>query len=159
MADGLNSVYLLGNLGADPELRQTQSSSVLSMRLACSQSYLDKNRVRQERTEWVSVVVWGRRAEALSKFMRKGDRVFIEGRLQTSNWEDRDGIKRYRTEVVAENVILGGSNNPRKKPEDPEHRRPSRRDDDDDNGANEMDTSNGAGGGGGFDDPDSDIPF
>jgi single-strand DNA-binding protein len=143
MAEGLNSVYLLGFLGADPTLRQAGGSSVLSMSLACSETYLDKNRVRQERTEWVAVSIWGRRAEALAKFMRKGDRVFIEGRLQTRSWEDREGVKRYKTEVVAENVILGGSNNPRKKPDDPERERPNRRDHYDEKST---------GGGGGADD-------
>ncbi len=161
MAEGLNSVYLLGFLGADPELRQAGSSSVLSMRLACSETYLDKNRVRQERTEWVAVSVWGRRGEALAKFMRKGDRCFVEGRLQTSSWTDREGVKRWKTEVVAENVILGGSNNPRSKPKDPEHRRPNRRDEDDDQPA--PDRSAPSQGGGSYDDSfpedDDSIPF
>ena len=109
MADGLNRVLLLGNLGADPELRMTQGGqAVLKMRLATSESYLDRNRVRQERTEWHNVVVWGRRAEALSKFLSKGSRLFVEGGLRTSNYEDRDGNKRYRTEVVASNIVLAG---------------------------------------------------
>lgn len=82
--------------------------AVLKLRLATTESYLDKNRERQERTEWHNVVVWGKRAEGLSKIVRKGDRVFIEGGLRTSSYE-RDGEKRYRTEVVASNVILAGS--------------------------------------------------
>lgn len=109
MAEGLNRVMLLGNLGADPELRMTSGGqAVLKMRLATSESYVDRNRVRQERTEWHNVIVWGKRAEALSKFLTKGSRLFVEGRLQTSNYEDRDGNKRYRTEVVANNIILAG---------------------------------------------------
>jgi len=109
MAEGLNRVLLLGNLGADPELRMTGGGqAVLKMRLATSETYLDRNRVRQERTEWHNVVVWGRRAEALSKFLTKGSRLFIEGGLRTSSYEDRDGNRRYRTEVVANNVILAG---------------------------------------------------
>ena len=80
MAEGLNRVLLLGNLGADPELRMTNGGqSVLKMRLATSESYLDRNRERKERTEWHNVVVWGRRAEALSKFLSKGSRLFVVG--------------------------------------------------------------------------------
>jgi single-strand DNA-binding protein len=109
MAEGLNRVMLLGNLGQDPELRMTSTGqAVLKMRLATSESYVDKNRVRQERTEWHSVVVWGKRAEALGKFLTKGTRLFIEGGLRTSSYEDKDGNKRYRTEIVAQNVILSG---------------------------------------------------
>lgn len=109
MAEGLNRVLLLGNLGADPELRMTNGGqAVLKMRLATSETYLDRNRQRQERTEWHNVVVWGKRAEALGKFLTKGTRLFVEGGLRTSSYEDRDGNKRYRTEIVASNVILSG---------------------------------------------------
>jgi single-strand DNA-binding protein len=109
MADGLNRVMLLGNLGADPELRMTQSGqAVLKLRLATTESYLDRNKVRQERTDWHSVVIWGKRAEALNKILSKGSRVFVEGRIQTSSYDDRDGNKRYRTEVIANNLILAG---------------------------------------------------
>jgi single-strand DNA-binding protein len=109
MSDGLNRVMLFGNLGADPELKVTAGGqSILKMRLACSESYLDRNKQRQQRTEWVSVVLWGKRAEALSRFLSKGSKLFIEGALRTSSWEDRDGNKRYKTEVHASNVIPGG---------------------------------------------------
>jgi single-strand DNA-binding protein len=109
MAEGLNRVLLLGNLGADPELRMTPSGrAVLKMRLATSETYLDRNKVRQERTDWHNVVMWGPRAEALSKFLTKGSRLFVEGGLRTSSYDDRDGNKRYRTEVVATNIILAG---------------------------------------------------
>jgi single-strand DNA-binding protein len=110
MAEGLNRVLLLGNLGADPELKMTPGGqAVLKMRLATSESYLDRNRVRQERTEWHSVVVWGKRAEALAKFLTKGSRLFVEGGLRTSSYDDREGHKRYKTEIVASNIILAGS--------------------------------------------------
>ena len=109
MADGLNKVMLLGNLGADPELKMTSGGqAVLKMRLATTETYLDRNKVRQEKTEWHSVVLWGKRAEALSRFLSKGSRLFIEGGLRTSSYDDRDGNKRYKTEVVASNVILAG---------------------------------------------------
>jgi single-strand DNA-binding protein len=109
MADGLNRVMLLGNLGADPELRMTSSGqAVLKMRLATSESYLDKNKVRQERTEWHALVLWGKRAEALAKILSKGSRIFVEGSNRTTSYE-KDGQKRYKTEVNVNNVILSGS--------------------------------------------------
>jgi single-strand DNA-binding protein len=110
MAEGLNRVMLLGNLGADPELRMTQGGqAVLKLRLATSETYVDKNRQRQERTEWHNVVIWGKRAEALAKILTKGTRIFVEGGLRTSSYDDRDGNKRYRTEVVSSNILLQGS--------------------------------------------------
>lgn len=105
MAEGFNRVHLLGNLGADPELRQTQSGPVLNMRIATTESYLDRDKVRRERTEWHTVVVWGKRAEALAKWLAKERMVFVEGSLRTSSYEDKSGQKRHKTEVVAQNVI------------------------------------------------------
>jgi single-strand DNA-binding protein len=108
MPEGLNRVMLLGNLGADPELRVTPGGqAVLKLRLATNESYMDRNNVRQERTEWHRVTVWGRRAEALGKFLQKGDSLFVEGRLSTSSYE-KNGEKRYSTEVVANNIVLPG---------------------------------------------------
>jgi single-strand DNA-binding protein len=108
MAEGLNKVMLLGNLGADPELKVTAGGqSVLKLRLATTETYLDRNNTRQERTEWHSVTLWGKRGEALAKFLAKGERIFVEGSLRTSSYE-KDGEKRYRTEINANNVILAG---------------------------------------------------
>lgn len=146
MADGLNRVMCMGFLGGDPELRVTSGGhSVLTLSVACNESWLDKNRQRQERVEWIRVKIWGKRAEALAKFLRKGAQVFVEGKIQTNSYEDREGIKRYTTDVVAHNIIVGGSNKPRNQQEDPERRRPNRRDADD---------SAPSGGGGGYDDQD-----
>jgi single-strand DNA-binding protein len=108
MAEGLNRVMLLGNLGADPELRVTPGGqAVLKLRLATNETYLDRNNVRQDRTEWHRVTVWGRRAEALGKILTKGDLLMVEGRLQTSSYE-KNGEKRYSTEIVANNIVLPG---------------------------------------------------
>jgi single-strand DNA-binding protein len=110
MAEGLNRVTLIGNLGQDPELRYTQSNQgVLSLRMATTESYFDTNtKERKERTEWHTVIIWGKRGEALNKILTKGSRICIEGRLQTRSWEDKQGNKRYTTEVNANNVILLG---------------------------------------------------
>jgi single-strand DNA-binding protein len=108
MAEGLNRVMLLGNLGADPELKSTQSGdSVLKLRLATTERYLDRNKAWQERTEWHSVTVWGKRGEGLHRILAKGSTIFVEGSLRTSSYE-KDGVKRYTTEVVAQNIILAG---------------------------------------------------
>ena len=107
MAYGINRVFLLGNLGAEPELRHTQGGqAVLNMRVATTESYLDRNKERKERTDWHNAVLFGPRADALSRILRKGSQVLIEGRLQTSKYQDRDGNDRYKTEVVALNVLF-----------------------------------------------------
>ncbi|RTL06397.1 single-stranded DNA-binding protein [Candidatus Dependentiae bacterium] len=109
MAEGFNRVMLLGNLGADPDLRFTQGGqAVLNLRLATTESYLDKDKVRRERTDWHNVVIWGKRGEALAKIIGKGSSIFVEGSLRTSSYDDRDGNKRYKTEVIASNVVLAG---------------------------------------------------
>lgn len=109
MSQGLNRVTLFGNLGADPEFKMTPNGqALLRLRLATTEGYLDRNRVRQERTEWHSITLWGKRAEALNRILSKGSRVLIEGAIRTSSYEDRDGQKRYRTEIVATNLVLAG---------------------------------------------------
>lgn len=109
MSEGLNRVMLLGNLGADPELRVTQGGQpVLNLRMATEEKYQDRAGAWQTRTEWHSVVIWGKRGEALAKILAKGSRVFIEGRLRTSSYEGRDGGKRQKTEIEASEIILCG---------------------------------------------------
>jgi single-strand DNA-binding protein len=100
----VNKVILIGNLGRDPELRHTQSGqSVCNFSVATSERWTDANGERQERTEWVRIVAWGKTADACSQYLVKGKRVYVEGRLQTREW-DKDGEKRYQTEVVAQSV-------------------------------------------------------
>lgn len=109
-SEGLNKVMLIGNLGADPELKFTQGGqAVLSLRIATTERYVSKGGERQERTEWHSVVIWGNRAEALNKFLAKGRTIYVEGRLQTRSWDDKkDGSKRYKTEINATQILLLG---------------------------------------------------
>lgn len=107
MSTGVNKVILLGNLGADPELRYTQGGqAVLNMRLATAETYLDKNKQKQERTDWHTLVLWGPRGEALAKMLKKGSRIYVEGKLQTSSYDDKEGNKRYKIEVNVREVVL-----------------------------------------------------
>ena len=107
---GLNKVMLIGNLGADPELRFTANgAAVANFRIACSRTYTDRDGQRQEVTEWVAIVAWQRLAELCGQYLSKGRPVYVEGRLQTRQWEDREGNNRYTTEVVANDIqFLGG---------------------------------------------------
>ncbi len=107
---GLNKVMLIGNLGADPELRFTANgAAVANFRIACSRSYTDRDGQRQEVTEWVTIVAWQRLAELVGQYLSKGRPVYVEGRLQTRQWQDREGNNRYTTEVVANDIqFLGG---------------------------------------------------
>ncbi|PIE35954.1 single-stranded DNA-binding protein [candidate division KSB3 bacterium] len=104
----LNKVQLIGNLGADPELRYTSSgTAVATINLATNERYKPANSDEwQDRTEWHRVVLWGRLAEIAGEYLAKGRQAYIEGRLQTRSWEDRDGNKRYTTEIVAQDLIL-----------------------------------------------------
>ncbi|WP_437567931.1 single-stranded DNA-binding protein [Sorangium sp. So ce542] len=107
MAYGINRVILAGNLGADPDLRYTQTGQpVLNMRMATTEPYFDKEGEKKERTDWHAVTLWNKRAEALAPILRKGSQILVEGRLQTSTYDDREGIKRYKTEVVATNLVI-----------------------------------------------------
>jgi single-strand DNA-binding protein len=84
-------------------------TAVLNMRLATSETYLDRDKQKQERTEWHRISLWGKRAEALGKFLTKGDRLLVEGSIRTSKYTDRDGNDKYSTEIVAQNVVLSGN--------------------------------------------------
>lgn len=111
MAGGINKVILIGNLGADPEVRFTPSGqAVANFRIATSESWNDKTSgQKQERTEWHRIVVWGKLAELCGEYLKKGRQCYVEGRLQTREWTDKEGKKNWTTEVVANTVqFLGG---------------------------------------------------
>jgi single-strand DNA-binding protein len=102
---GINKVILVGRLGNDPEIRYTQQGvAVTNFNVATSETWVDKAAQKQERTEWHRIVVWGKMAETCSQYLAKGRQVYVEGRLQTRQWEDKEGSKRYTTEVVASTV-------------------------------------------------------
>lgn len=103
----VNKVILLGNLGNDPELRYTSSGQpVCDLRVATKETWKGRDGEKNERTEWHRVVVWGKQGENASKYLSKGRQVFVEGRIQTRSWEDKEGNKRYTTEIVASNVLF-----------------------------------------------------
>ena len=107
---GVNKVVLIGNLGADPELRYTSSNvPVANFRMATGESWMNKEGVREERTEWHNVVAWSRLAEICNEYLRKGSQVYIGGRIQTRSWEDQSGQKRFVTEIVANEMVILGS--------------------------------------------------
>lgn len=110
MARGINKVIIVGNLGQDPELRYTGSgTAVCNLRIATNESYKDSSGEWVDRTEWHSVVAWARLAEICNEYLKKGSQVYIEGSLQTRNYDDKDGITRYTTEIKArEMMMLGG---------------------------------------------------
>ena len=107
---GLNKVMLVGNLGADPEVKKTASQHTFTQfNLATSESWIDKETGdRKEKTEWHRIVVWGKLAETCARHLAKGRQVFIEGRLQTRSWDTEQGQKRFLTEVVASQVLFLG---------------------------------------------------
>jgi single-strand DNA-binding protein len=108
----VNKAIIVGNLGADPELTQTSSgTSVCNLSIATNERWTDRSGQKQERTEWHRVVVFGRQAENCNRYLEKGRQVYIEGRIQTRKWEDKDGNNRYTTEIVALTVqfLSGGS--------------------------------------------------
>ena len=130
MAGSLNKVMIIGNLGQDPEIRSFQNGGkVANLRIATSEQWKDKNTgERQERTEWHKIVLWGKVAEVAAKLLSKGKQVYIEGRLQTREWEDQSGGKRYTTEIIANQMQIlsdkgegGGTHEP------PVHDRAGRR--------------------------------
>jgi len=111
MARGVNKVILIGNLGNDPDVRYTASgAAVANISLATAESWRDKESgEQQERTEWHRVVFFGRLAEIVAEYLKKGSQIYVEGRLQTRKWQDKDGKDRYSTEIVANEMQMLGS--------------------------------------------------
>ena len=148
MARGINKVILIGNLGADPEVKYMPSGeAVATLSLATSESWKDKNTGEQvEKTEWHRVVLFRRLAEIAGEYLKKGSKVYIEGRLQTRKWKGQDGQDRYTTEIVANDLQMldsrgGGASNFNQEPASSNNAQPQ------------------AATAGGFDDFDDDIPF
>lgn len=107
---GVNKVILLGNLGKDPEVRHLENGkAVANFSIATSESYKDRNGERVTNTEWHNVVLWTPLSEIADKYLNKGDKVYIEGKLTTRSWDDKDGNKRYTTEVIGREMTLLGS--------------------------------------------------
>lgn len=152
MARGVNKVILVGNLGQDPELRYTGSgTAVCNIRLATNESYKDASGEWVERTEWHSIVTWGKLAEICNEYLKKGSQAYFEGSLQTRQWEDKDGNTKYTTEIKAKEMMMlsgrggegfggGGGAGARS------------------NGQQQPATAGAGGGSGGFQ-PDDDLPF
>lgn len=106
---GVNKVILVGNLGSDPEVRTTPGGQrVANFRLATSRSWNSQDGQRQEKTEWHSIVAWGKTADIVERYLQKGKQVYIEGRLETRSWQDKDGQTRYKTEIICENMQMLG---------------------------------------------------
>lgn len=138
----------MGRLGQDPELRQTSGDPVVNISVATSEEWKDKQGEKQQRTEWHRIVAWGKKAEAIDKYFNKGDMIYLEGKLQTRKWEDKDGNDRYTTEIVLREFEFCGGKK------------------DGNSGGSGGSSSSGGGGSsqppqdfGGSNSPDEDIPF
>jgi len=120
MSRGLNKVMIIGKLGRDPEMRYTPNGKpVTSFSVATNRSWVNAEGERCEDTEWFNVVAWGNLAEICKQYLTKGQQVYIEGRLQTRGWEDQDGKKHYRTELVASEMIILGERKGHRVAEEP----------------------------------------
>lgn len=107
----VNKVILIGNLGKDPETRyMSNGDAVSNISIACSETWKDKNGEKQEKTEWVNVVFYKKLAEIVSQYLNKGSQIYVEGRLETRKWTDKNGIDRYTTQVIASEMRMLGSN-------------------------------------------------
>jgi single-strand DNA-binding protein len=109
MAGSVNRVSLVGRLGKDPEVKFLQSSTVCNFSVATDESWTDKQGQKQQRTEWHSIVAWGKLAEICGEYLAKGRQVYIEGSLRTEEYE-KDGVKRYATKIIAKEVVFLGNN-------------------------------------------------
>ena len=106
----VNKVILLGNIGKDPEVRETKSGNIANLVLATSERYTDKSGQKQENTEWHNLVVFGKLADVVAKYVKKGDKLYVEGSITTRKWEDKEGNTRYNTDIkVRDLTMLGGT--------------------------------------------------
>lgn len=151
MARGVNKVILVGNLGRDPEIRYSANGqAIANVNIATSESWKDKNTgEKQEKTEWHRIVFFGRLAEIAGEYLKKGSQIYVEGRLQTRKWQDKEGKDRYTTEIVANEMQMLGSRGGSGGPSDSFNQ---------DTGSTNAPATTGASTGGG-DDFDDDIPF
>jgi single-strand DNA-binding protein len=158
MARGVNKVILVGNLGADPDTRYMPSGkAVTNIRVATSESWKDRTTGdMQERTEWHSIVMYDKLGEIAAEYLRKGSQVYIEGKIRTRKWQDKEGKDRYTTEIIADQMQMLGSRGGGAPSEPREPRSASRQAPAEDRSAAPVDEAGAAGGGGEFDD---DIPF
>jgi single-strand DNA-binding protein len=109
MSGSVNKVILVGNLGKDPEVRHLENgTAVANFPLATSESYTDKNGERVSTTDWHNVVLWRKLAEVCEKYLKKGDKIYVEGRLKTRSWQDQEGNTKYTTEVVGDSMTMLG---------------------------------------------------
>ena len=105
----VNKVILLGNIGKDPEVRETKAGNIVNLVMATSERYTDKSGQKQEKTEWHNLVVFGKLADVVTKYVKKGDKLYVEGSITTRKWEDKEGNTRYTTEVKVRGLtMLGG---------------------------------------------------
>ena len=158
MARGINKVILIGNLGQDPETRTTPGgTTVTNIRIATTESWTDKQSgEKKEQTEWHGIVLWNKLGEIAAEYLRKGSQVYIEGKLQTRKWQDKEGKDRYSTEVVASDMQMlggrgGGGGGAAQETRDSREGQPR--------GGAKAPAPAGAGGGGSGADFDDDIPF
>ncbi len=153
----VNKVILVGNLGRDPEVRSTPSGQpVATFSIATNRKWRDRDGNRQEQTEWHNIVCWGRQAEIAGQYLTKGRQIFVEGRLQTRSWEDKQsGEKKYRTEVICDNFQMLGQRGDfdRGDGTPPPYEPPAG------SGGSGGSGSGGGGGGGSTEPEDDDIPF
>lgn len=102
----LNKVQLIGNLGSDPEIRHTESGSVANFSIATTETWKDKNGEKQSSTEWHNIVVWGDKSDIIATYLKKGSKVYIEGKKKTRTYNDKDGIKRYAVDIVCYSFVF-----------------------------------------------------
>jgi len=153
----INKVILIGNLGADPETRYLPSGdAVTNIRIATTDTWKDKSGEKQEHTEWHRIAFFGKLAEIAGEYLKKGSPVYIEGRIRTRKWQDKEGQDRYSTEIVADRMQLlggrGGGSGSESMAREPAAASGE-------GGAKASPPKKGGGGGGGFDEMDDDIPF